>query len=155
SCRLLAQLNSPTIPVQPSRGIAAMDNWNRRRQRLVRTIRGEGLDALLVTNPANVTYLSGFTGDSSYLVVTAKRAILVSDPRFSEQIGDECPALETHFRPPAKTVVQAAAEVLDGLDARNVGIESGHLTIADQETLAAQAETINWKPGRQRVENLR
>jgi Xaa-Pro aminopeptidase len=132
-----------------------MDNWNRRRLRLARTMKSEGLDALLITNPINVTYLTGFTGDSSFLVLTARRAVLVSDPRFSEQIGDECPALEAHIRPPAKTVVQAAAEVLGGLGARNVGIESGHLTIADQETLVAHAETINWKPGRQRVEDLR
>jgi Xaa-Pro aminopeptidase len=132
-----------------------MDNWNRRRQRLARTMKGEGLEALLITNPINVTYLTGFSGDSSYLVLTARRAILVSDPRFSEQIGDECPGLDTHIRPPAKTVVQAAAEVLHGLGTRNVGIESGHLTIADQEALAAHAESINWKPGRQRVEDLR
>jgi Xaa-Pro aminopeptidase len=132
-----------------------MDSWNRRRQRLVRSLKGEGLDAVLITNPVNVTYLTGFSGDSSYLVQTTRRSILVSDPRFSEQIGDECPGLQTHIRPPAKTVLAAAAEVLLGLGARNVGVESGHLTIADQEAFAAQAETINWKPGRQRVEDLR
>ena len=36
-----------------------------RRERLATLLPEEGLDALLVTNSVNVTYLTGFTGDSS------------------------------------------------------------------------------------------
>ena len=45
-----------------------------RRNKLRRQLKQEGLDALLVTNFKNVTYLTGFTGDDSYLLVAPSRA---------------------------------------------------------------------------------
>ncbi len=40
-----------------------------RRDKLRRLLKKTGADALLVTNFTNVTYLTGFTGDDSYLLV--------------------------------------------------------------------------------------
>src|SRR5438046_505754 len=73
-----------------------------RRRRLARQLKPLGLDALLVTHPVNVTYLTGFTGDSSFLVVGRQRQLLVSDHRFTEQLAEECPGLAVHFRPPRR-----------------------------------------------------
>jgi Xaa-Pro aminopeptidase len=126
-----------------------------RRQQLARCLDEEGFDALLVSNPVNVTYLTGFSGDSSYLILGRQRTLLVSDARFTEQIAAECPSLEAHIRPPARTIYQAAGEVLGQLGCRAVGIESAHLTVADLEALREQAKTVDWKPGRDRVELLR
>ena len=44
-----------------------------RREKLRRLVEKAGADALLVTNFINVTYLTGFTGDDSYLLCTARR----------------------------------------------------------------------------------
>lgn len=126
-----------------------------RRQRLARQLADEGLDACLVSHPVNVSYLTGFGGEASYLVLTRDRALLVSDGRFTEQIAEECPGLEAHIRPPAQTVQQAAAEVLGKLSLRGVGFESGHLTVADFEALRDGTPALSWKPGRDRVERLR
>src|SRR5262245_37972950 len=96
-------------------GEANMDNFARRRERLLGGLPGEGLDAYLVSSPVNVSYLTGFSGESSHLVLTHDRAILVSDPRFTEQIAEECPGLEAHIRPPTKNTFAAVAEVVDQL----------------------------------------
>ena len=52
-----------------------------RRKKLRDLIHAAKADALLVTNFINVTYLTGFTGDDSYLLVTwtAKRSIPILD----------------------------------------------------------------------------
>src|SRR5262245_57034626 len=50
-----------------------MDYPHRRRQRLARSLKEEQLDVLLITNPVNVTYLTGFSGDSSYLLLGKQR----------------------------------------------------------------------------------
>ena len=73
-----------------------MDYPARRRDRLARCLPEEGLDALAVTSTVNVTYLTGFSGDSSVLVLTRDRALLVSDPRYTGQIADECPGLASN-----------------------------------------------------------
>jgi Xaa-Pro aminopeptidase len=132
-----------------------MDYPARRRHRLAKVLKDENLDALLISNPVNVTYLTGFSGESSFLVMTRKHTILVSDARFTVQIAEECPGLETHIRPPAKTVYQATAEVLDKLGARKIGFESSHVTVADLETLAGLLPAAAWKGERDRVEQLR
>lgn len=126
-----------------------------RRQKLHAYIAEEMLDALLITNPVNVTYLTGFSGDSSYLIVMPARTMLVSDGRFVIQLKEECPGLETHIRPPSQTVTEAAAEVLGKLNLRSVGLESSHLTLADFEVLRTRAATVDWKPAPGRVERLR
>jgi Xaa-Pro aminopeptidase len=133
----------------------AMDYPAQRRQRLALCLAEEGLNALLVSSPVNVTYLTGFSGESSYLVLTRDRPVLVSDARYTEQIAAECPGLEAHIRPPTRNLHQAVAEVLGRLGVRAVGFESGHLTVAEWETLRDLAKTVDWKGGRDRVERLR
>ena len=46
-----------------------MDSYQLRRDRLRKLLRKAGVDSLLVTNFTNVTYLTGFTGDDSYLLI--------------------------------------------------------------------------------------
>src|SRR5262245_60524430 len=48
----------------------------RRRQRLARSLKAQSLDAFLVSQPVNVTYLSGFRGEASFLVVGRDRSVL-------------------------------------------------------------------------------
>jgi Xaa-Pro aminopeptidase len=132
-----------------------MDYYALRRQNLVRCLDAEGLDALLVSHPVNVSYLTGFSGESSYLVLGRGRPLLVSDGRFTEQIAEECPGLQAHIRPPSQPLTQATAEVLGNLGVRNVGFESAHLSVAEFETLRELVPAVSWKPGRERVEQLR
>ncbi len=126
-----------------------------RRKRLARCLKEEQLDALLVSNPVNVTYLTGFSGDSSYLILGRKRTVLISDGRFTEQIAEECPGLETVIRPPDQALPKATAETIDKLGFRAVGFESAHLSVADLEGLKELAVAVNWKGAAKRVELLR
>src|SRR5205807_10529184 len=132
-----------------------MDQFSQRRERLARTIAAEGLDLLVVSNPINVSYLTNFSGESSYLLVGRQRSLLVSEGRLTEQIDEECPGLETHIRPPTTPIQEASGEIIAKLGVRGVGFESGHLTVADFENLHAQAPTVQWKGGRDRVEKMR
>jgi Xaa-Pro aminopeptidase len=132
-----------------------MDHHARRRENLARCLGAEGLDALLISSPVNVTYLTGFTGDSSVVVLTRERVLLLSDPRYVGQIADECPDLETYIRPPTQKIHDAAAMVLVKLAAHATGCESAALTLAEAEALRAAAVEIDWKPAADRVEQLR
>jgi Xaa-Pro aminopeptidase len=126
-----------------------------RRERLTQQLSGAGVDAFLITQPINVSYLTGFTGEASCLILSAKETILVSDGRFTAQLAEECPGLPGHIRPPSQSLTDATAEVLNRLGAHDVEFESGHVTVADAQAFADQAKTIAWKPGKDRVEALR
>ena len=126
-----------------------------RRERLVDLLKDDAVDAFLITHPVNVTYLTGFSGEASYLIVAKTQTILVSDGRFTQQIEEECPGLEAYIRKPVEPLPLAAAGVLKKLNLSNVGFESQHLTVSEFETLRGAAGMINWKPGRDRVERFR
>ena len=100
---------------------------NERVAQVVAQLSERELDALLVSNPENRRYLSGFTGSAGYLLVTPQRQILFTDSRYTEQAGSQCP----HFE-----VVQMKAGLNWLLDAlketgvRRVGFESDNMTVA-------------------------
>jgi len=61
----------------------------------LRTLFAEkGLDALLLSQPENIRYLSGFTGSSGWLLISGQNAILATDFRYLEQAKGESPAFE-------------------------------------------------------------
>ncbi len=126
-----------------------------RRQNLIQSQKKQSIDAFLVTSPVNVTYLTGFTGDSSFYVGTPKQSILVSDSRFEEQIREECPGLDAHIRPHNKTTYEATAEVLTKSGAKTVGVEGNRLTLEELESLKELAPKITFVPLHNVVESQR
>lgn len=132
-----------------------MDYLSQRRADVTRDLKKvDGLDALLVTDPVNVRYLSGFTGTSAYLACTPKQIVLVTDARYAEQAAEECPGQEVYVRPHAETVDQAAAGVLAKLGAKAVGLEGG-ATLAQQHALTEAGPKLTFAPVVGRVERLR
>jgi len=53
-------------------------------------LRSRHLGALILTRPANVTYVTGFLGEDSWAIVTAKAVYLLTDSRYTEQAQKEC-----------------------------------------------------------------
>lgn len=132
-----------------------MDRFAARRQRLAEKLPGEGLDGYLISSPFNVTWLTGFSGEASWLLVGPGRAVLVSDRRFTRQIEEECPGLEFVARPPTQRLVEAIAEQLAALGFRKIGFESAIMTVADFEALREALPACDWKATSDRVEDLR
>lgn len=50
------------------------------------------VDGYLISSETNVTYLTGFTGDSSRLLVTPNGCVFITDGRYTEQAAMECPS---------------------------------------------------------------
>ena len=70
-------------------------NSKTKRLRRLRTSIGEReLDALLISQPENLRYLSGFTGSSGWLLISGQNAILATDFRYVEQAKGESPGFE-------------------------------------------------------------
>src|SRR5208282_2218756 len=80
----------------------------RRMGALRRRLTRAGLPGLLVTHPADIRYLSGFTGSSAALGVTRRQARLFTDGRYTAQAADEAKAAQVQIvtGPPAVAAVQ-------------------------------------------------
>ncbi len=112
------------------------DCFPARRDKVRHVLAKHKWDAFLVTNPINVRYLSGFTGGDSYFLFHAGGETLLSDTRFTIQIGEECPGLDAVARPTGVTMVQAIEKVLGKTTAGKLGVEAESMTIAEQERFA-------------------
>jgi len=126
-----------------------------RRDALRRLLADKSLPALLVADERNVTYLTGFTGDSSYLVVAPDRELLLSDRRYTQQLEEECPGLELAIREPGTTLGQLTATVLGKLGLSAVGVETESLTVAALERLKEQLKSTQFAQTSGLVESLR
>jgi Xaa-Pro aminopeptidase len=65
-----------------------------RLQKLRTSIAEKELDALLISQPENLRYLSGFTGSPGWLLISGRNAILVLDFLYVEQAKIESPGFE-------------------------------------------------------------
>ena len=132
-----------------------MDYHTQRRAGLSKSLKKDGHDAILVTNPVSVTYLTGFTGDSSFLLLHGKGAVLVTDDRYATQAEAECPGLELHVRPHTKTLPQAAGEVLTKAGIKACTVEADHCPLALLGAIQSHAAKATFTPVAGQVEALR
>lgn len=131
------------------------DRFAGRRKKLLAKLRAEKLDALLVTNETNVTYLTGFTGDSSFLLLGRDVEILISDTRYSVQIKEECPGLAMYERDSSEKIIDSTVKVLAKHKPKRVGFESDTATHALWSQLQEKAEGVEWVPTEELVLQLR
>ena len=93
------------------RQVQMKNNYLAKRVKKARKMLAErGLDTLIVTGGADVSYLSGFTGDDSWLVLAGKNVWLVTDSRYTLQAEKECRGCKIYERKGAMT--EAIGEVL-------------------------------------------
>ncbi len=95
--------------------------------RRVRTIRADlgkrRIDALVLTKPADVTYLTGFQGEDSWATVTRNAVYLVTDSRYTEQARKEC--VRTTIVERKGPIAEATGKLLGRLKSvRTAGIDS-------------------------------
>ena len=83
------------------------------------------VDAVLVTKEENVHYFSGFRGDSTALLVTHERLLLVTDSRYTEQAASEAPLYEIVEQ--RDGLYRKAAELVADADVVALGFEGGAL----------------------------
>lgn len=108
-----------------------------RRRLVVRELRQRHLDCLLVTQPANWYYLTGFTGESGVLCITHRGAALITDGRFTTQAKQEAPGVQIELQKGA--LYTALGEWLKKRGVRRAGYDPEQWTVAQLKALHASA----------------
>ncbi|HZZ26530.1 MAG TPA: Xaa-Pro peptidase family protein [Pirellulales bacterium] len=132
-----------------------MEYFASRRDRLRKLLSKASVDTLLVTNYPNVTYLTGFTGDDSYLLITRSGEVLISDARYTTQLEEECPRLNLHIRQPGQAMLDGTMKVLKQAKVSRLGVEGDSMTVGYHQRLAEKAEKVEFVTTSGLVEQLR
>ena len=132
-----------------------MNRMYQRRKKLLRLLRNTDADSILITNFTNVTYLTGFTGDDSFLLLTPDNAILLSDSRFEEQLDEECPDLERVIRGRSTSMMDAVAKVVKKAKLSRIAIEAQSMSVSLLDSLSTKLPKVEFFPSKGLVEELR
>ncbi len=115
----------------------------------------EDLDALLVSHLPNVRYLTGFSGTSALVLVTALEVVLLTDFRYATQVEQEVGNT-------ARVIIVEQSlwtglwELLASTQAaQRIGFDSAHLVHRDFQRLLEQGNRWQWRPTLDIVESLR
>lgn len=113
----------------------------------------QGLDAILVSQPENRRYLSGFTGSAGVLLISAERAVLATDFRYYEQVTREAPDFEL-VRVTGK-FSDSFGEMMSKAGVLRLGFESQHVTVDQLQDWTRATTGVEWVPLKNAVESLR
>jgi Xaa-Pro aminopeptidase len=104
----------------------------RRRRAVAGLLDGQKIDALLVSSPANVRYLSDYSGSNGLMLIARDQEHFFTDPRY----GLEATASITARVHVAKgPLTAAAAAIAKRKKWKKIGIEAEWLTVAAQARL--------------------
>lgn len=106
-----------------------------RTERLREEFEGAGIDRLLVSEPSNLRYLTGFTGSNGVAVV-GEALLFLTDFRYVEQAAEEVDPDFERVQAPGE-LLRAVAERLAGAGSLRLGFDGGHLSFRDHARLRA------------------
>lgn len=126
---------------------------NERVARLRALLSQKNGDAILVTNPVNRRYLTGFTGSAGVVLVSQSRAALLTDFRYREQAPQQAAGFEVieHGQSQNATV----AEVLKQWGVKTLLFEEANVTFAAYKALEKAFEGVRLEPAGGLIEQLR
>ncbi len=132
-----------------------MSDFGKRRKMLTRLIANADAQALLVTNTNNVTYLTGFTGDDSFLMVTRDNCWMISDPRYEEQIAEECPGLNAFIRQPGELTSEVTINEVKKAKLASLLVEGDTMSACAFEKLKTDLPQVSIGLSSGMIESLR
>ncbi|WP_066312346.1 Xaa-Pro peptidase family protein [Bacillus sp. FJAT-29814] len=108
-------------------------------EKLRNSFTDNGIDGMLITSPFNRRYISNFTGSSGVVLISAEKAMFITDFRYIEQAKKQCEGFEIiKFN---DSIPKEVAELSKQLGIQKLGFEEDHLTyssftVYDNETEA-------------------
>ncbi len=104
-----------------------------RRKKLRTSLREQGADSALITNPVDIRYLTGFHGADSWLLLSARRAVIVSDFRFAEEL-EAISGVSVLMR--TGDIAVAASEAAQDAGLSAIALQSEHMPVTLRKRLA-------------------
>ena len=121
----------------------AQFDFTERLANLYDKLQAEQVDAILITKAANVTYFSGFRGDSSALLIGKNFRHLVTDGRYVEQAKRQA----KNFALVEQTdgLFKKLVDEIKSAGAKIVGVEANVMTVAQRDYLARELNGVEFK----------
>lgn len=122
-------------------------------KKLQTTLKNQKLDALLITTPSNVEYMTCFTGSNKTLLVTKNNAYLITDSRYLSRAKKEIKDAKSVKLINSKNTIETLKELT--VKFKRIGFEAHTTTIASWKKLKKAFKGNVLVPTEQMIENFR
>ena len=111
-------------------------DYKKRTANLIKKIDANKLDAILVTKPENVFYLTSFFSDSVVLLVSPKRCFAITDFRYAEAAGSAIRDFELIvLNNRLDSFPKAISAVVSRCRAKKIGFEASSVTFSQYRSI--------------------
>ncbi len=124
-------------------------------ERLAAFLENSQVDAVLISDPYNLRYISGFRGGEGMLFISGKQKVLITDSRYTEAAGKESDftVIEENASHVRSAIIRECLEKEGG---KEVGYEDQFMRCSDFGKLQKKLpEVSTWKPLGGSVDALR
>lgn len=132
---------------------AASPEYLDRLARFRRRMRACGASAFLVTNFRDYHYLTGFTGEDSAALVTARDVVILTDARFLEEIKREVSWAKVRLR--RGYLQDEFVLACSDLKIKSLAVQADTMTVGEEATLKKKARGVRLIPAPPIVGDLR
>jgi len=94
----------------------------------------ENLDGLLVSSPANISYLADFTSRDSYFLISKKENIYITDSRYTQEAKRHLQKIAT-IKQSNGSVFRIIADLCRDLGLKRLGFEERYLPFAEYKKI--------------------
>ncbi len=127
---------------------------SKRIEKLIESMNEVEVEGVIISDPYNRRYLSGFTGSSGYLLITKNRQYMLTDFRYIEQATNQCQeyrVIDFFKKGLAETMLELAIE--NGIT--RMGFENSHLTVKEFDYFQDNIPDCQWIHMDDMVERIR
>lgn len=110
-------------------------------EKIAEYLEKQQLGGFFISRPVNVKYVSGYTGEDSYLFLTPEKKYFITDPRYTEQVSYECPDyILVEWRREYGSIPGAVAGLAKKENLKTVAFEADHLVVDFYQKIQEQTE---------------
>jgi Xaa-Pro aminopeptidase len=125
----------------------------KRLAKLREKLASSNLDAAFLYSKENRRYISGFTGSTGYIIVTADKAYFVTDFRYRDQAQNQCKGFDVIIH--GSSLINQLKETISNTKIKNIGIEENFMTVAFYDNLKSNLENVELLPLKGIMDDLR
>lgn len=128
----------------------------KRVKKVLELLTDKDLDGLFLVKRANVNYISRFSDEASYVLVSTKGCFFITDGRFFELAQKECKGFEIiNWQKIGKSVIDGVKEICEKHDIKKLGFERVATSYDMYENLKKTMPDVDLIPTSNLIEEMR
>jgi len=130
-------------------------NYSKRKKEFLKAVKELKVDAILISSPVNMEYLTGFKSSNGYVILTPDETTIFTDFRYN-QLAEKIAAKEKMNAVIVRNgIIPTLRKNLYKQNIKNAAYEDYHLTVSLYKNLEKSIRKVKWSPIKSKLVSVR